>query len=121
MDTLGLLHGIHVTSAGVQDRDGARELLSSALGGSRAPARVYADSAYAGELERWVLENTPTRLEIVPRRSRKFEVLPKRWIVERTFAWASGNRRIRVDYDGSLTAPRGWFLAGMIRLMAARR
>jgi putative transposase len=87
VDTSGLLHGIHVTAASVQDRDGARELLSSALGGSRAAAVFYADSANAGELERWVLENTPTRLQIVPRRSRKFEVLPKRWIVERTFGW----------------------------------
>lgn len=122
-DTLGFLHGLHVTPATVQDRDGAKDLLAEAMSVERAPARIYADGGYGGDLETWVLENTPTRLEIVRRdpEAKGFAVLPKRWIVERTFAWASRHRRIRVDYDGSLTSPAAWFRAGMIRLMAGRR
>jgi len=67
VDTLGFLHGIHVTPATVQDRDGANELLSEGMSVERAPARIYADGEYGGELETWVLENTSTRLRIVPR------------------------------------------------------
>jgi putative transposase len=88
VDVLGLLICVVVHSAAIQDRDGAKKVLS--LAKSRAPrvSRVWADGGYAGKLVDWTQENTSWTLEIVKRNDpHQFKVLPKRWIVERTFGW----------------------------------
>ncbi len=76
-----------VHAADIQDRDGARPLLEALLGKYPTVTHVWADGGYAGELIKWA-EDRKLQLEIV-RRSDKpgFHVLPRRWVVERTFGW----------------------------------
>jgi len=104
VDTLGLLWGLVVHSAGVQDRDGARQVLAQVAAQPALKARLeklWADGAYAGSLEEWVAEHLEAVLEIVKRSegAKGFEVLPKRWIAERTLAWLSRCRRFSRDYE----------------------
>ena len=90
VDVLGLLMGIVVHSAGIQDRDGAKILLPRVHDSKRFPRVevVFADGGYAGQLIDWTLDQTGWRLEIVKRSDlHAFKVLPKRWLVERTFGW----------------------------------
>jgi transposase len=120
-DTLGLIHYLHVTPANEQDRDVAEDLLTAILSLPDPPAVIYADSAYAGRLERLV-EEMGARLEIVRRRpgTRGFEVLPKRWIVERTFGWTVLNRRLRCAYDALGETRETWYYLAHTRLLSAR-
>jgi putative transposase len=104
VDTLGLLLGVVVTAASVQDRDGAKTLLTRVLGWWRRLQVIWADGGYAGQLEDWVKAQRPfgkLHLEIVRRDAAVvgFAVLPKRWIVERTFAWLYKCRRLARDYE----------------------
>ena len=68
-------------------------------------SRVFADGGYAGRLVQWAADKTHVTLEIIRRgaRAKGFEVLPRRWVVERTFAWIFKNRRLVRDYE-QLTA-----------------
>jgi putative transposase len=103
VDTLGLLLVVLVHSAGIQDRDGARLLVRRAKGTKRWPRLrvVFADGGYAGRLVGWVWECWRVALRVIKRsdRARGFEVLPKRWIVERTFGWLGDYRRLSKDYE----------------------
>lgn len=89
-DTLGLIWAVSVYAANVQDRDGVRSLLGT-LAAERFPRleTVFADASYQGKLETWSAEQLGLALQIVPKLAGQssFVVLPKRWIVERTFAW----------------------------------
>ncbi len=88
VDVLGLLICIVVHSAAIQDRDGAKLVLAKAHAAAPRVSLVWADGGYAGKLIDWTKENTSWTLEIVKRSElHTFKVLPKRWIVERTFAW----------------------------------
>jgi putative transposase len=92
VDTLGLLLGVCVTSAAVQDRDGARELLRKRWFIFGRLQVIWADGGYAGQLLGWVKALRPwgkLHLEIVKRSqtAKGFALVRKRWIVERTFAW----------------------------------
>ena len=97
VDTLGLLIAVHVTPANTQDRDGARPVIhQAALHGIE---HVWADNGYHGELITWAADLGLT-IEIVPRPTGKgFQVLPRRWVVERTFAWLTRRRRCARDYE----------------------
>ena len=100
MDTLGLPLSVYVTSADVQDRGGARCLLAGLKPFVPRLKKIWADGAYAGEkLAGWLEEQGGWELEIVERDrgAKGFEVLPKRWIVERTFSWLIRNRRLSKD------------------------
>ena len=89
-----------VTAASVQDRDGARPLLCRLRLGGRGILLVWADAAYAGRLVTWARSTLRLRLVIVRRRlAHAFEVLPRRWVIERTFAWLSRYRRTVRDYE----------------------
>jgi transposase len=88
VDTLGLLLAIVVTAASVQDRDGARPLLWRLRLGGRGIGLVWADAAYQGRLVGWAAAALRLRVQLVRRRlAHAFEVLPRRWVIERTFAW----------------------------------
>ncbi len=89
VDTMGMLLTVVVQPADVQDRHGAKLVLNRLIGRSPRLELVWADAGYAGQLVDWVQSHTGWLLEIVkrPRASHQFEVLPKRWIVERTLAW----------------------------------
>lgn len=89
VDTLGLLLAIVVTAASVQDRDGARPLLWRLRVTQRRLRLVWADAAYAGKLVGWATATLGLRVEIVRRRlAHAFQVLPRRWVVERTLCAA---------------------------------
>lgn len=122
VDTQGFVHGLLVTGANVQDRDAARALLAEALNRPDPPAKVYADSAYAGELEEWMSGETATRLEIVRRRPGTvgFAVQPKRWIVERTFGWLVKQKRLRSDYESLLCTSRAMVHLAMLPIYCRR-
>jgi transposase len=101
VDVLGLLLAVVVTGAGVQDRDGARPLLERLRAACLRVALVWADSAYAGVLVTWALEQLRLTLQIVRRTDdmQGFVVLPRRWVVERTLAWITRRRRCVRDYE----------------------
>ena len=101
VDTLGLIWGLIVHGADVQDRDGARLVVKSASKNLPKLQIVWADGAYAGQLIEWVKQTCGWLLTIVKRSddATGFEVLPKRWIVERTFGWFNWYRRLSKDYE----------------------
>jgi transposase len=100
VDTIGLLLTVLVTAAGVQDRDGAKPLLWNLRHAFRAIKLAWADSGYAGKLVTWAKTALKLKLEIVKRTElHKFVVLPRRWVVERTFAWITRSRRTVRDYE----------------------
>lgn len=126
VDTLGFLLGISVTEASVQDRDGARDLLSGILvGGYGWLKRIWADGGYSGKLVAEIAalpRHRGVELEIVKRSDslRGFKVLPKRWIVERTFGWLVRNRRLVRDYEVLPEHSVAMVQISMTKLMLAR-
>ena len=125
MDTLGLVLVCVVHSASVQDRDGAKEVLKLLEGAFGWIAKIWADGGYAGSLIEWVSNLGRRRtidLEIVKRSddAKGFEVLPRRWIVERTFAWLENSRRLAKDYEATVESSRAMIHIAMIRLMVKR-
>jgi transposase len=100
VDVLGLLLVIAVTTASVQDRDGARDLLWRLRASFRTVTLAWADGGYAGKLLPWARDNLKLRVEIVKRTAaHTFVVLRRRWVVERTFAWITRSRRTVRDYE----------------------
>ena len=98
MDTLGLIVGLAVHAGDVPDREGAELVLGEIAGQFRRLKKLWADRGYAGELVETSRRWYGRVIEIVQRRDRhRFVVLPKRWIVERTFAWLSKYRRLSKD------------------------
>jgi putative transposase len=100
VDTLGLLLKAKVLTANVQDRDGAKMLFSE-IKEQMPPLRlIWADGGYRGKLIVWVAAQCLWILEIVKRNDqlKGFVIVPKRWIVERTFSWLNRNRRLSKDY-----------------------
>jgi transposase len=101
VDTLGLLLVVWVTAACVQDRDAGRVLLWRLRASYRSIRLVWADAGYAGKLVAWAASVLHLVVEIVRKRPGQstFEVLPRRWLVERTLAWMSKHRRCVRDYE----------------------
>lgn len=123
VDTLGLLLLVVVTSASVQDRAGARVVFGGIQRQDwRRMQKVWADDAYAGELVAWVQSLLGWTLEIVKKLAgqKGFQVHPKRWVVERTFAWISRNRRLARDYERLPQTSEALIYAAMVRLMLKR-
>ena len=123
VDTLGLLLQVRVLPANLQDRDGAKQLLAASF--ARSPRRrikhIWADGGYAGTLvaQSWRLWRCT--LEIVKRTERHtFKVLPRRWVVERTFGWLGRYRRLSNDYERQAQTGETMVYLAMIRLMLAR-
>jgi len=102
VDTLGLILGVKVHSAGLQDRDGAK-LLEPFLLLFGWLEVIFVDGGYAGRFLAWVADlprRRHLRAEVVNKIHRhRFEVLPMRWVVERTFAWLGNFRRLSKDYE----------------------
>lgn len=123
VDTLGLILAVAVHAANVPDSVGARPLLAQ-LGWDEFPRleTLFADQAYQGTLEAWTAEELGLWLQIVPKLEGQstFVVLPKRWIVERTFAWLLRYRRLRSEYETTTQSSVAWIYAAMIHLMARR-
>ncbi len=86
-DTQGNILAAEVHAASIQDRDGAYQILELLMAKHPTVEHVWADGGYSGELVKWAAEHT-LRLEIVRRNDHSgFQVLPRRWVVERTFGW----------------------------------
>ena len=125
VDTLGNLLQVVVHAAHLQDRAGAKLLLND------MPKKlwqrlklIWADGGYRGKLVKWVKQTFGVLLEIVLRshKANGFEVLPKRWIVERTFAWLGRYRRLSKDYEQLLENSQGFiYLASIHRLLHVLR
>lgn len=124
VDALGLLLGVVITSAAVQDRDAAKSLIEGLVKCFGRLQIIWADGGYMGTLIQWVKQLRPfgkLRLEIVRRcQSKGFKVLPKRWLVERTFAWFFKSRRLCRDYEIRLDHSEAMMRICMIRLMLKR-
>jgi putative transposase len=120
VDALGLLLAVVITAASVQDRDAARPLLWNLHRACRRIRLIWADAVYAGKLAAWAASLKMT-LQIVARRNpHAFEVLPRRWVVERTFAWISKHRRTVRDYERLPASHEAMILWAMTALMACR-
>ena len=89
-----------VHSAGVQDRVGARAVLTRLFCRFDSIVKVFADGGYAGSLVEWARQMFGYEVEVVKRNElHRFLVLPKRWIVERSLAWLNWSRRLSKDYE----------------------
>ena len=122
-DTSGHLVGAQVHAADIQDRDGAPHLLASIRYLFPWLRHVFADGAYAGEkLERALAGHGQWTLEIVKRsdQAKGFQVLPRRWVVERTFAWFGRNRRLARDFERTITSSETWLYLASVQLLARR-
>lgn len=101
VDSNGLLLAVVVTMAGIQDRDGAFRLLAALRAHCSTISLVWADGGYAGRLLTWSKTVLSMTVQVVKRTddTRGFKVLPRRWVVERTFAWICKHRRCVRDYE----------------------
>jgi len=147
VDTEGLVMKVRVHSAKVPDADGIRLLLEPVQGRFRRLSHLWVDAGYQGRGRRWTEEVFGVSVEVVrkPRKPvpeevaklwarewakegkkmnwqrimppRGFRVLPRRWVVERTFAWISHNRRMAKDYERLCATGEAFVYAAMTRLM----
>jgi putative transposase len=121
VDTQGFVLKVVVSAADVQDRDGAR-LLAQAVRfyGPDVPrlSLVWADAGYAGQVVDDLRQQMGWTLEVVKRAQTQprtaFAVQPHRWIVERTFSWFGGVRRLTKDYEYELESSEAMIYAAMI-------
>ena len=127
VDTQGFVLKVVVSAADVQDRDGARLLAQAVrLYGPELPrlSRVWADAAYGGRLVEDLRRLMGWEVEVVKRSDTQprsaFAVQPHRWIVERTFSWWGGCRRLSKDYEYQVESSEALIYAGMSHLMLRR-
>jgi len=111
-----------VHSAAIQDRDGAKLVLARLQDQFPLLKWIWADGGYAGQLVDWVNATYGWLLKIVKRsdKVKGFQVLPKRWLVERTFAWLSRYRRFSKDYEFLTTTSETLIVLAMSHLMLRR-
>ena len=120
-DTQGLVLAALVTAASITDRRGALRLLARLPGGCKKLRRLYVDGGYRGPL----VEAAAALLHIVVQavvraRTQAFVVLPRRWVVERTFAWLGMSRRLSRDYERLTRTSEAMIYIAMTRLMLRR-
>jgi putative transposase len=117
-----LILALVVHPADVQDRDGGVLVLRRLKDRFPRLKRIWADGGYAGRLVEWAKLVGGWVLDIVKRSDRAlgFEVLPKRWIVERTFAWLGRYRRLSKDYEELTASSEAMISLAMINVMIHR-
>ena len=120
-DTIGLVVLAKVTAANVQDVHAGKQILIELKKRTKLITRlqkIFADSGYRGELVTWVKNELHAEMEIVLKLGDKkgFQVLPKRWVVERTNAWMTRNRRMARDYERLAETSESFIYILMIRL-----
>lgn len=123
VDTTGMLFGLLVHAASIQDRDGAPDVLKSIRRECPQLRHIFADGGYAGPKLRDALKPLGAwTVEIVKRSdtAEGFEVLPRRWVVERTFAWLGRCRRLAKDWEKTIASAAAWIEISHIRLTTRR-
>lgn len=122
VDTLGLLIAVTVTTVSVQDRDGLKKLLKTFGVHRKKLQKIWVDGGYRGNIINWVKARFRYCLEVVLRSDdiTGFFILPKRWIVERTFAWLLNHRRLSKDYERYQKTSETMIQITMVRLMLRR-
>ena len=124
VDTLGLVLGVAVTPANVTERAGAQLLLAQVLGWLTWLRVLWVDGGYTGEaFAQWVKGLRPKLAVEVVKRSdtnQGFHVLPRRWIVERTFGWLMHHRRLVRDFETTTASAEAWICIAMIRIQLRR-
>ena len=123
VDTDGRGLVIEPHPASVQDRDGAPDLLTSIRARFPWLRHVFADGGYAGEKLKTALRGKGEwTLEIIKRSdtAKGFELLPRRWVVERTFAWFGRNRRLAKDFERTIESSTAWLMLASVQLMTRR-
>ena len=121
-DTIGLAGRGGGSSADIQDRDGAPLVLASVRYLYPWLRHVFADGGYRGaKLDDRARQNRPldaSRSSSAPTPPRGFVVLPRRWVVERTFAWLNRNRRLAKDFEATLESALTWLFLASVKLLA---
>lgn len=122
VDTMGLILMVLVHAANIQDRDGAKLVLNKVKGCFIYLRLIWADGGYTGKLVSWVRNTHGWILEIVKRCDdvKGFQVLPRRWVVERTFAWLGFYRRLSKDYEVLTQTSEAMIYVAMVHLMVRR-
>ena len=123
VDTLGLLMVVVVTTACVQERAGAKLVFQRLTGACKKMRLIWVDGGYRGpDLANWVAERCHIRLRVVLRSDKQkgFVILPRRWVVERTFAWLNHHRRLSKDYEVLTTSSEAMIHIALIRIMTRR-
>jgi len=124
VDTLGLVLGAAVTAADTPERAGAQVVLGRVLAWYTWLRILWVDGGYTGAtFAHWVKEIRPKlEVEVVKRSddTQGFKVLPRRWVVERTFGWLMHHRRLVRDYENTETSAQAWIFVAMIRIQLRR-
>lgn len=122
VDTLGLLLTVIVHPADIQDRDGAKLVFKKMRQWLPRLKLIWADGGYAGKLIAWTKRMCTWNLEIVKRSDdvKGFKVLPKRWIVERTFGWFNRYRRLSKDFEYHTKTSETLIYIAMTHIMVRR-
>ena len=121
-DTLGLMVGLVVHGADVQDRDGAPAVLRSVRHRYPWLRHVFADGGYGGDkLKGRLSQIGQWTIQVVKRTDKEgFVLLPRRWVVERTLAWLGRCRRLAKDFEASIASAEAWIIVANIRLLTRR-
>lgn len=118
VDTLGLILAVLIQSGATQDRNGADEVIQWLKDRWHCIKIIFADGGYSGKLIERIKKLFSITVQIIKRNeTNQFRVLPKRWIVERTFAWLDTNRRNSKDYERLTESSQAIILLASIRLM----
>lgn len=124
VDTLGLPIACRITTADVQDRDALAPLLKEVRAKSPFVTMAFVDSGYQGdEAQRAAFEASRIAMTVVKRGDthiKGFIVLPKRWVVERTFGWINRARRLAKDFETTLKSALAWLQIAMAFLLIRR-
>lgn len=122
-DTVGFLIGFVIHAADIQNRDGAPFVLNSIRKTHPWLRHVFADGGFAEPKLKGALDKIGCWTIEIVRRSNKakgFEVIPRRWVVERTFAWLGRCRRLAKDWEKSIQSAESWLLIAHIKLVTRR-
>jgi putative transposase len=122
VDTLGLVWGVLVVSGRCAEAEGAKRLFVRVREGLTRLAVVWMDGGFEHRIEDWVAAHCSFRVEIVKRSegTTGWELLPKRWVVERTYAWLGRWRGLAREYDYLPETTEAKILLAMTRLMLRR-